>query len=397
MEEIDIEIPSYFLCPISLSILKDPVILSTGITYDRENIENWLFSSKNNTCPITKQILVDFELTPNHTLRRLIQAWCTLNASYGVERFPTPKPVVGKAEIMKIIRNGKIGKFQVMSLQKLKGIAMESDGNKKIIESTKGAIEFLVKVVSENVLGEASDEAVSILYILQLSEGSLKALMGKDGEFVDSLVRLLSNETCQARAYTVLLLKSIIGLVNPSQLMSLRGEICVELVRVLREETSQQVCKAALQILIEICQWGRNKIKAVDASAVEVLIELLLEKLEKRETEMILVILDQLCGCAEGRAALLKHSAGIAIVSKKILRVSKLASEMAVRIVYSVSKFYATASVLQEMLQVGVVSKLCLVLQVDCGVKTKEKAKEILKLHSSVWKNSPCLPAFSLA
>jgi hypothetical protein len=48
--------------------------LSTNYTYGLLNL--WF------TCPVTKQQLSDYtDLTPNHTLRRLIQAWCTLNAS----------------------------------------------------------------------------------------------------------------------------------------------------------------------------------------------------------------------------------------------------------------------------------------------------------------------------
>lgn len=32
-------VPNHFRCPISLELMKDPVTLSTGITYDRETIE----------------------------------------------------------------------------------------------------------------------------------------------------------------------------------------------------------------------------------------------------------------------------------------------------------------------------------------------------------------------
>jgi hypothetical protein len=103
--------------------------------------------------------------------------------------------------------------------------------------------------------------------------------------------------------------------------------------------------------------------------------------------------LENLCQCAEGRAELLKHAAGLAVVSKKILRVSTLANDRAVRILLSVSKFSATPNVVQEMLKLGVVAKLCLVLQVDCGSKTKEKAREILKMHARAWRNSPCIPS----
>jgi hypothetical protein len=42
----EIEIPPYFLCPISFQIMKAPVSTVTGITYDRENIEKWLMKAK---------------------------------------------------------------------------------------------------------------------------------------------------------------------------------------------------------------------------------------------------------------------------------------------------------------------------------------------------------------
>ncbi|KAK8707478.1 hypothetical protein V6N13_058538 [Hibiscus sabdariffa] len=88
----DNEIPQYFICPISLQIMKDPVTAVTGITYDRESIEKWLKTAKDITCPVTKQVLPSgSDLTPNHTLRRLIQAWCTANASEAIDKVPTPE------------------------------------------------------------------------------------------------------------------------------------------------------------------------------------------------------------------------------------------------------------------------------------------------------------------
>ncbi|KAK1548841.1 hypothetical protein Q3G72_004109 [Acer saccharum] len=54
--------------------------------------------------------------------------------------------------------------------------------------------------------------------------------------------------------------------------------------------------------------------------------------------------------------------------------------------------------VFQEMLQLGVVAKLCLVRQVDSNTKTIDKARELLKLHARAWKNSSsCVPLKLLA
>lgn len=405
MDEIDV--PSHFMCPISLQLMRDPVTVATGITFDRENIERWLFSCKNNTCPFTKQVLVDTDLTPNHTLRRLIQAWCIVNACHGVERIPTPKPPIDKAQIIKLLNDAiKFPQMQLKCLQRLRSIAFESDRNKKCLEAA-GAVEFLASIIKKDesavievVLEDgsreftrASDEALSILYQLETSEAALKSLVSSNYGFIESLVHVLKCGNYQSRAYAAMLLKSIFQVADPIQLINASPELFTEIVHVLRDGISQQASKAALKLLVELCPWGRNRIKAVVAGVSHVLIEHLLDTSEKRTCELILVVLDQLCSCAEGRAELLKHGAGLAIVSKKILRVSQVGTDRAVKILASVSKFSATSRVLQEMLQVGVVSKLCLVLQVDSSKKTKEKTREILNLHSRVWKNPSCIPA----
>ncbi|KAJ1407464.1 Zinc finger, RING/FYVE/PHD-type [Sesbania bispinosa] len=351
MDEIDV--PSHFLCPISLQLMRDPVTVCTGITYDRENIERWLFSCKNKTCPVTKQPLLDTDLiTPNHTLRRLIQSWCTLNASLGVERIPTPKPPIDRTQIVKLLSEAKrFPDKQLKCLRRLRSIAFEGERNKNCLESA-GAIDFLASTMKNNSINTQQDSAV-------LSEAAIE---------------------------------SAFGVADPIQLISVKTILFEEIMRVLRDQISQQASKAALKLIVELCPWGRNRIKAVEGGAVSVLIELLLETSERRACELMLIALDQLCGCAEGRAELLNHGAGVAIVSKKILRISHAASDRGVRILASICRYSANSRVVHEMLQVGAVSKLCLVLQVDSSFKTKERAKEILKLHSAVWKNSPCIP-----
>ncbi|WJX73794.1 hypothetical protein P8452_57534 [Trifolium repens] len=393
----EIHVPSHFLCPISLQLMKDPVTLSTGITYDRENIEKWLFSFQNKTCPVTKSSLLETDLnnlTPNHTLRRLIQSWCTLNASFGVERIPTPKSPIDRTQILKLINEAK--KFpekQHSCLVKLRSIVFESERNKKCLESA-GAIEFLASTMKNNSNSSSlSEAAIEILFHLNPSEVHIKNLINNESiQFIESLFHVLKLGSYQSRGYATMLLKSAFEVSDPIQLISVKIALFEELMRVLIDKISQQASKAALKLIVELLPWGRNRIKAVEGGAVLVLIELLFDVSERRACELILTGLDQLCGCAEGRAELLNHGAGVAIVSKKILRVSHVASDRGVRILSSICRYSANSRVLHEMLQVGAVSKLCLVLQVDSNFKTKEKAKEILKLHAAVWKNSTCIP-----
>ncbi|KZV28416.1 hypothetical protein F511_03219 [Dorcoceras hygrometricum] len=392
----EVEIPTYFLCPITLDIMKDPVTISTGITYDRDSIESWIFSLKKSTCPVTKQLILDTELTPNITLRRLIQSWCVLHASQGVERLPTPKAPTSKSQIIKLLNEAKSPETQMSCLQRLKSISSQNQTNKRYME-TAGAAEFLAFLIVQKTLSfeseseKACEVALSILYNLQLSESGMESI--SNHEFIEALTRIMQWGSYESRAYAVMLLESILKVADPTQIASsINSNFFLQCTQILIDEISQKATKSTLKVLINVCQWGRNRIKAVEAGAVNLLIEWLLDCSDKRACELMLLLLDLLCQSAEGRAQLLNHSAGLAIVSKKILRVSQVASEKAVKILYSVSKFSATPGVLQEMLQTGVVAKLCLVLQVDCGIKLKERIREMLKMHSRAWRSSSCIP-----
>ncbi|KAG9153560.1 hypothetical protein Leryth_008500 [Lithospermum erythrorhizon] len=391
-----------------MQMMKDPVIVSSGITYDRENIERWMFSCKNNACPVTKQEISTKDRTPNHILRRLIQYWCTINESHGFERIPTPRQSVEKSQILKLLNEAKTSSSNTIKFKCVEKLrSFFAHGGKNNLEEV-GAVGYLVSLIKNNVLhGDDSElvinmieKSLDILCHIEISEMDMKNLMSKDDEnggiFLDPLMQILKFGNFQSRGFAVILIKCLFNVADPKHLISVTNDFFKEVVNVLRDNkvnSSMQVTKAALKLFVELCPWGRNRIKAVEAGAVLVLVELLLEKNEKRLCELMLMILDQLCQCAEGRAELLSHGAGLAIVSKKILRVSHVASDRAVRVLSSISKFSANFRVLQEMLEVGVVAKLCLVLQVDSGPKIKERTKEILNLHSKVWKESSCIPS----
>lgn len=402
----EIEVPSYFLCPISLEIMKDPITIPTGITYDRESIERWLFSSSSGgrTCPVTKQpVPPDCELTPNHTLRRLIQSWCVINASRGVQRIPTPKAPVGRAQVAKLIQEAsKSPQKKLDSLRRLKSIASHSNANKRCLEAA-GTIEFLASIIREaassnnGAVAPLTDEALSIIYNLHISDAKLRNLV--DIEFARALTRVMQTVTFDSRAYAVMLLNKMLEASEPAKItgqVSTNQLLFAEVVQVLRDRISPGATKAALKLLAHLSPLSRNRITVVEAGAVPVLVEILLEHSNSsngiRICEMALVVMDILCKSADGRAELLGHPAGIAVVSKKILRVSQVATEMAVRILLSVSRFAGTPRVLEEMLQVRAVTKLCLVLQVECSGKAKEKAAEMLRTNARSWRNSPCVP-----
>jgi len=75
-EKLDaIGVPDCFLCPISSKLIRDPVVLATGQTYDRTFIQAWL-DAGHRTCPKTQELLPHFILTPNYLLGMMIERWC---------------------------------------------------------------------------------------------------------------------------------------------------------------------------------------------------------------------------------------------------------------------------------------------------------------------------------
>lgn len=68
------DIPHEFLCPISLHIMKDPVMSKTGQNYDRQTILQW-FNEGNVVCPLTRQYLKPSGLVPNVPLKTRILQW----------------------------------------------------------------------------------------------------------------------------------------------------------------------------------------------------------------------------------------------------------------------------------------------------------------------------------
>ncbi|CAI5512519.1 unnamed protein product [Closterium sp. Naga37s-1] len=80
------EPPEEFICPLSLDIMFDPVIVESGQTYERAFIERWV-ADGHKTCPKTRQPLPSGAIIPNQILRALISDWCKRN------RVAPPNPI----------------------------------------------------------------------------------------------------------------------------------------------------------------------------------------------------------------------------------------------------------------------------------------------------------------
>eukprot|EP00957_Ditylum_brightwellii_P091184 6942211-Ditylum_brightwellii.AAC.1 len=60
-----------FYCPITLEMMKIPVLAPDGYTYEKSAIENWL--NEHGTSPQTRQMMRTEDLVPNRVLQDLIE------------------------------------------------------------------------------------------------------------------------------------------------------------------------------------------------------------------------------------------------------------------------------------------------------------------------------------
>ena len=72
------QVPDEFMCPITTSIMLDPVLASDGHTYERSAITEWL--RVHATSPMTREPMNVQGLRPNHSLKSMIQRFNAIPA-----------------------------------------------------------------------------------------------------------------------------------------------------------------------------------------------------------------------------------------------------------------------------------------------------------------------------
>lgn len=405
MEEAEVEIPEYFICPISLQIMRDPVTAITGITYDRDSIEHWIFTNHNTTCPVTKQPLPpDSDLTPNHTLRRLIQSWCTLNA---LHRIPTPKPPLDKPQVLKLLKqlhHHHQPDSQLHVLRHLEFLAAaDNHRNTKCLLDAgvpTALLLFILNCYTNRHLHDGLQEALSLLQFVKPPADQVNLLLSQpqNHQILDSLAWILDSEInkenwASVKSHALLVLKTILqrATCNAVLLERLKPEFVERIVRVLRSGITQQGVNAGLKVLVAACPWGRNREMMVEAGAVMEMIQIELDTPEKRTTELTVEVLFHLCSCsASGRAQFVSHRGGIAVLTERLFKISEAVDHRALFILSHISNNNTSSQL--DMLKLGTAAKLCMLLQTDRSPYLKHKALEILKSHSHLWNHSPCFP-----
>ncbi|GAA0149186.1 hypothetical protein LIER_36879 [Lithospermum erythrorhizon] len=284
-------------------------------------------------------------------------------------------------------------------------LAKENDKNKKCI-AKNGAGEVLScsfdffaskKFSGEGDFDSVLEEILSALTMISLPlEGEVAKTFLGSASSVRCIVWLLRREDLSVRRNAILWLKEVISFDQNNNLLPellLENEGALEAtVKLIKVPISPAVTNASLLVMYHmVSQMSTpsssntnktlaNKIMAM--GVVEMLVDMLVDSQKTSISEKALGVLDGICSFEQGRDKAYENALAIPVLVKKLLRVSELATEFSVSILWKLIIKNGKVGVdnVEEALQVGAFQKLLVLLQVGCSERTKEEATDLLKL-----------------
>ncbi|KAI7755856.1 hypothetical protein M8C21_002738 [Ambrosia artemisiifolia] len=200
-----------FICPLSKQIMKDPVSIENGQTFEREAIEKWFNECKENNrklvCPLTLKELKTTDMNPSIALRNTIEEWNARNEavqldmarkslSPGCPEIDTLRALrfvqyICQKNSRRIVRNADLipmivdmlksssRRVRCKTLETLRVVVEDDDDNKEIMAEGDN-VRTIVKFLSHEQSKER-EEAVSLLYELSKSESLCEKIGSVNG------------------------------------------------------------------------------------------------------------------------------------------------------------------------------------------------------------------------
>ncbi|KAJ4720104.1 RING-type E3 ubiquitin transferase [Melia azedarach] len=315
-------IPDEFRCPISLDLMRDPVIVASGHTYDRNSIAQWV-NSGHHTCPKSGQRLIHMALIPNYALKSLVHQWCQDNniplvdcasspssdldrnnskrklCENAIDHISATKAAVDAVKMTAEFLVGKLAmgspEIQRQAAYELRLLAKTGMDNRRIIAEA-GAIPFLVTLLNAQD-PRIQENAVTALLNLSIFDNNKILIMAAGA--IDNIIDVLeSGKTMEARENAAAAIFSLSIIDDCKVTIGARPRAIPALIRLLREGTTAGK-KDAATALFNLAVFSANKASVVAVGAVPLLIELLMDD-KAGITDDALAVLALLLGCREG-------------------------------------------------------------------------------------------------
>lgn len=306
-----LSIPEDFSCPISLELMRDPVIVSTGQTYERSFIQRWI-DCGNHTCPKTQQKLRNLTLTPNYVLRSLITQWCQAN---NVEQPHRALRRIRKSDgsYQDICGDSSIIDELVLKLScdstdeqrsaaaEIRSLARRSTDNRVLIAEA-GAVPVLIRLLSVDD-PKIQEHAVTSLLNLSIYENN-KGLIMLSGA-IGPIIHVLKMGNMEARENAAAAIFSL-SLIDENKIIIGSTPGAFEALVDLLQNGSCRGKKDAATALFNLCIYQGNKPRAVRAGILAPLMKMLTDVPSNCMVDEALTILSVIVSHQEGKIAIAK-------------------------------------------------------------------------------------------
>ncbi|XP_074340823.1 U-box domain-containing protein 1-like [Apium graveolens] len=313
-------IPDEYRCPISLDLMRDPVIVASGHTYDRNSIAQWI-NTGHHTCPKSGQRLIHMALIPNYALKSLIHQWCEENnitiaesaSPSDLDQSSSKRDLQEKAvdhisatktasDAVKMTAEFLVGKLatgspdiQRQAAYELRLLAKTGMENRRMIAEA-GAIPFLVTLLGSN---ESRIQGNAVTALLNLSIFDNNKILIMSAGSLDSIIHVLqSGKTMEARENAAATIFSLSMVDDYKVIIGAHPKAIPALVELLGDGTTAGKRDAATA-LFNLAVYNVNKASVVVSGAIPLLIDLLMDD-KAGITDDALAVLALLLGCSEG-------------------------------------------------------------------------------------------------
>ncbi|QHO24999.1 hypothetical protein HN51_048462 [Arachis hypogaea] len=303
----ELVVPADFRCPISLELMRDPVVVATGQTYDRESIKLWM-DSGHNTCPKTGQTLAHTELIPNRALRNMIALWCREQKIPFDAETVTGRPisrVTNKAALeatrmtaLFLVNKLKVPITNSQSMEDSNAVVYElrflakTDSDSRACIAEAGAIPLLVRYLSFDVgVHSPSLQVNAVTTILNLSilEANKTRIMETDGALNGVAEVLRSGATWEAKANAAATVFSLSGVPAYRKRLGRKTRVVNGLVQLARCGP-EGPRRDALAAILSLAADRESVAKLVEGGAVEMAVEVMVAVPEEAATVLEAVI-----------------------------------------------------------------------------------------------------------
>ncbi|KAL1319473.1 hypothetical protein HN51_071764 [Arachis hypogaea] len=388
-DKLYVTVPSLFRCPISMDVMRSPVSLCTGVTYDRSSIQRWL-ESGHDTCPATMQILPSKDFIPNLTLHRLIRLW--LLSAAGEPSSPSETRISAASDRLRALLAGIQTDAEdfAASLSELAEFSRFSAENRRVLVSFPGFDSAITRALAGSRSRiEASENVIAVLDLVLRENGSSdsgvlerirRSILDCREDCLAAIAFALENGSAKSKVASVRVLEFLAGDFQSKRWIAETRGLLSQLVKLLYDGT-EELNGAVLSLLASVSVTQSAKAELVRSEIVKALSKTLQSAASSGSmAEKCLKMLAVVATCADGRAAMGGDLSCAAGVVERLAKAGKAATEDAVAVLWSLCCLCGNEKVRDEVAKRNGVAVVLLVMQRGCEGHVRSMCVDLIKV-----------------